>query len=162
MKKKMFCIMILSMFSYNAILAQGPKPPNDPDWKLTNKVFKEMRERLHQCFLRKCRTPVITDGSTNEVYKWILATYKGKATITLVDARYRKEDEERYKKQRGLTDPDAYEVHGYKTKLVKVELTMQAILTDPLYFDCFSICPPPDNGTCPVEDPPVEPTKDKK
>lgn len=139
------------MAGFIAAKAQSRAPAGD-DWKLTSEEAVGMLDRLYNCdILHPCHNNSNVVDLNNEVYKWIISKYTGIAAINLVDARYRNNDEDRYKRLRGITDAGKANVKGYKTKLVKVQLYSAGILSVAgtiIYYDCFTICPPPES--CPV------------
>ena len=148
--------IILSFFlllfaNYNIGFAQD-KAPVGEDWRISEDDANDMIARLNVCdLLHVCRNNSKVIDLNNEEYQWIVSQYSGIAKISLVDARYRSEDQDRYKRLRGITDTDKYKVKTYKTKLVKVELYSSGFLagaSSTLYYDCFSICPPPNDGSC--------------
>lgn len=133
--------------------AQGRAPAGD-DWKLSPEEATGMLDRLNNCgILNPCRNNSNVIDLNNDVYKWIVAKYTGVAAITLVDARYRNTDEDRYKRLRDITDPGRSNVRGYKTKLVKVLFYSSAgilsVAGATVYYDCFTICPPPEGCLTP-------------
>lgn len=147
MKKSILSFLIL-MAGFMVAEGQGRAPAGD-DWKLTTDEATGMLDRLDNCgLLNPCHNNSIVIDPNNDVYKWIISRYSGVATITLEDARYRNSDEDRYKRLRGITDAAKSNVKGYKTKLVRVQLNSTAgqlsVEGTVLYYDCFTICPPPD------------------
>jgi hypothetical protein len=147
MKRNILCVMIL-MAGFISIKAQNRAPAGD-DWKLTYDDAAGMLDRFYNCdILHPCHNNSNVVDLNNEVYKWIISKYTGIAAISLVDARYRNTDENRYKSLRGITDEGKSNVRGYKTKLVKVLFYSStgnlSIAGTTVYYDCFTICPPPD------------------
>ena len=148
MKKRIFCVLVIMAGFINS-KSQGRAQAGD-DWKLTSEEASGMLDRLYNCdLLHPCNNNSTVVDLNNDVYKWILSRYTGIAAITLVDARYRNNDEDRYKRLRGITEDGKANVKGYRTKLVKVLFYTAGNLSvagSTIYYDCFTICPPPE--TC--------------
>ena len=102
MKKSILCVLIL-MAGFIAAKAQGRAVAGD-DWKLTDEEAAGMLDRLNNCgILNPCHNNSNVIDLNNEVYKWVVSKYTGIAAISIVDARYRNNDEDRYKRLRGIT-----------------------------------------------------------
>jgi hypothetical protein len=72
-----------------------------------------------------------------------------------VEARFDASDIPRYKKTRKRKDPRNEEVAGYATKLIKVSSKDKKRTSEVHYFDICMICPPPNTGTCDIDEPVV-------
>lgn len=150
MKRTILSLLIFAA-GFTVSKAQGRAPAGD-DWKLTYDEATGMLDRLYNCdMLHPCHNNSNVIDLNNEVYKWIISKYTGIAAISLVDARYRNNDEDRYKRLRGITEAGKSNVKGYKTKLVKVLFYSSAgnlsVAGTTIYYDCFTICPPPETCT---------------
>src|SRR5688572_3350093 len=153
--QKLLCFLFLMGCFYQNIQSQARAKPGE-EWQLTEEQKNGMLARLTDCGLfDRCNDNSRILDPENDVYQWIVAKYPD-AKITLVDARYRTVDQDRYRRLRNIQETDKYQVRGFKTQLVKVELTaanqtgslsgIPAAVT--IYYDCFTICPPPHDGGC--------------
>lgn len=141
--KKLSCFLLIIIICVS--FAKAQRVPPGLDWKLTDDEASEMLERLSECgVLKPCHNSSKVIDPNNDVYNWIVSTYGGNSNITKIDARYRDNDEDRYKRLRGITDSKKAKVRGWKTLLVKVEPPMaKGSQAEVMYFDCYTICPPP-------------------
>jgi hypothetical protein len=143
MKRLLICLFLFLTINHTHINAQTPAPPGDKIWEIDSTTASEMMDRLNSCGLFKpCHGKGNISNPNTDEYNWLLANY---ATVTPVDARYRKADVDRYMQARGLqNEPKKYKVLGYKTVIYKV--TSKALTGGTYYFDFVTICPPPDDG----------------
>ena len=149
--KKLLCYVIVLIFSYSITNAQ--RVAAGDDWRISEEDAKGMMGRLKECGVFKpCKDNSKVVDPQNEVYKWIVATYSATCNISTFEGRYRDQDEERYKRLRGLGNSEKAKVKGYKTLIVKVEpMRQKGAGSGTLYFDCYTICPPPsDCSSIPV------------
>ena len=143
--KQFFYLLVLFSINFTVAKTQDRAPVGE-DWKLTDEDKNGMLERLNECGLFKpCNNKSKVIDPDNENYKWILANYSNSAEISLVEARYRHEDIDRYRSMRGIEDSRKYKVQGYKTVLVKVVLLTGSMVTITNYYDIFTIKPPPND-----------------
>ena len=149
--QKFLFILLLFIAGYNVSIAQGRAPVGE-DWKLSAEEANGMLGRLNECGVFKpCKNNSKVIDPNNDEYQWIVNTYGSTCNITQVNARYRDDDEGRYQRLRGLPSSRA-QVKGYKTVLVKVEPRIQkGAATETMYFDCYTICPPPSDCSIPTE-----------
>ncbi len=97
--------------------------PGDPAWMISDRLHKELQERLHECGLfKRCRTPQYFDSS-NRQYNYLRDKYPT-AIITTEEVRYRRADQETYAKLWGLSSrAEAAQVRGYKTRILKITVS---------------------------------------
>lgn len=79
--------------------------------------------------------------------------------IGFISARYREEDEERYKEKRNIENSSpAWRVKEHYTRILEVQVRKRKdngiFETEKYYYDVATICPPPYNTPCPSEVPP--------
>ena len=145
--KHILCLVVLLSLNFIEAKSQERAPVGE-EWKLTESDKKGMLDRLNECGVFKpCNNNSKVIDLENDQYKWIVANYGETSNITTVEARYRKEDEDRYARLRGFGSAEKGKVKGCKTMIVKVEPKRKlGSMDDIIYFDCFTVCPPPD--TC--------------
>ena len=130
--------------------AQAAEDPLD-DWLVDNAQAQAMI-KYRSCTEEKCKKPkmnlsksFVNNGVLNAIHKrYNVVSYRW------VPARYRDEDVERYKRARKITGNKA-EVSGYETMLLEVTVRGSTsgfageVEDNVLYFDLYTICPPPNN-----------------
>lgn len=147
MKRLLFLLFFIILISSQTI-AQTPAPPGDPIWQIDANTASEMMKRLNSCFpvIKPCRGKGTVSNTNTAQYDWLVANYNN---VTPLDARYRREDVDRYMTARGLQNqPKKYKVAGFKTVIYRA--TTKALTGETVYFDFVTICPPPEdeNGNC--------------
>jgi hypothetical protein len=172
--KKTFCLLGFLVALIYTGRGQN-KSLNIDDWRLTADEEIEMRDRVDKCnILSRCRGEGIISDSNLVIIHAIEQKFPSSDyTITWVNMRYRRNDEDRYKRLRPNLQSKAYDVHGYLTRVVKVEKKMGSVTEknslfnrvlrlsfiaentydetklnyaweSATYFDIATICPPPD------------------
>jgi hypothetical protein len=142
----LYLIIISTSFSCSSSLVVTNKRAEVGEaWKISDDAAQKMITRLDRCGLFKpCHNNSKIMDPNNEQYQWLIKEYR-KENISLIDARYRHADQNRYGALRGMGDArEKYKVRGYKTQIVKVVLTNGSMFASENYYDCFTVCPPPE------------------
>ena len=148
---------IILMLAITSILFASCAEPALPDKisdvtknsAISESTAKKMIRHFKDCS-GECNTTenIWTRNDTLNIILTDLKREYGVAGYVLLDARYRKEDEKRYKKLNRISE-QAQETHSRKEGDVADYTTKILMVTtsdgDYKYFDVVSICPPP-NG----------------
>ena len=115
----------------------------DPEpWKISSEVAGRMKLFLNGCKIG-CKNKSIIIDYNKPVYDAIKEKYPS-SKIVEVAARYDKDDIFRYCALRKLYNkPEFCDVTKYKTMIYMVAKDETNNLTEDLYYDIVSICPPP-------------------
>jgi len=130
------------------------------DWEIDQANFDRMVNS-------KC--PFSTPGECNlkqhKKYKKALRLIEAHYPVldwnyVYVPARFEEVDVDRYKKTRKRHNPNNEKVQGRATLLLEITPKDMALTEVHHYFDICIICPPPNTGTCDLDDPlPLVPKK---
>ena len=150
---KKFVIIILALFCFGFQKLNAQPDPKTEKWYISDPaVVKKLKDERMKCTTPKCHVPeVIINWNVAERHRLVKTYSDGR--WEWVKARYYVDEQNNYSINRGLSDPDAGKVSGYKTRILKVTRTVRSAhgFTDETnYFDIVTLCPPPEGEPCPT------------
>jgi hypothetical protein len=130
------------------------------DWEISEQDFNRMSQA--QC---PFSTPDECNLRNHKKYKKALRLIEAHYppldwNYVYIPARFEEVDVERYKKTRKRRNPNNEKIQGHATLLLEVSPKDKTLTSVLHYFDICIICPPPNTGTCDLDDPlPLNPKK---